>query len=290
MKGSVRLAESKSMLTHMPASLVAAVSRHAIRQPKVITLMTISSISVTTDLRCIMVCTLACISASASSVTVLRQSASEIKKGLIAKKATICSPTSTSASCPAFESQKLIRKRIIAKTVKPIEPPTCGLVSTSVCMKNIRSWLPSECMYSPPLATACSISSRSCSTPLSFTLERSMALTVIVESAIFVSAATWSLVTRRMLCFSRISSRRSMMYGTKSSVTPAKGSSSTMSRSDCELVRCRTSSKAIILRWPPDRPDTNSPAMVPPIFTSGLYDAFFAPPAPLSSFCEYRFQ
>eukprot|EP00964_Phaeocystis_antarctica_P057536 scaffold34048_cov71-Phaeocystis_antarctica.AAC.2 len=80
------------------------------------------------------------------------------------------------------------------------------------------------------------------------------------------------------------------MKGTKSSVTPAKGSSSTMSRSDCELVRCRTSSKAIILRWPPDRPDTNSPAMVPPIFTSGLYDAFFAPPAPLSSFCEYRFQ
>ena len=54
-----------------------------------------------------------------------------------------------------------------------------------------------------------------------------MALTVIVESAILVRAATWSLVTRRMLCFSRISSRRSMMYGTKSSVTPAKGSSST---------------------------------------------------------------
>jgi len=50
MKGSVILAESKSILTHMPASLVTSVSRQAIRQPKVITLMTRSRISVTLEL------------------------------------------------------------------------------------------------------------------------------------------------------------------------------------------------------------------------------------------------
>ena len=35
------------LVTHMPALLVASVSRQAIRQPKVITLMTMISISVT---------------------------------------------------------------------------------------------------------------------------------------------------------------------------------------------------------------------------------------------------
>merc|ERR1719359_1441199 len=66
-----------------------------------------------------------------------------------------------------------------------------------------------------------------------------------------------------------------MMYGTKSSVTPANGSSS---------------SNSIILRWPPDKPAVNSPAMVPPIFTPGLYDSFFLPPDSLSSLSEYSFQ
>eukprot|EP00964_Phaeocystis_antarctica_P055546 scaffold32676_cov61-Phaeocystis_antarctica.AAC.2 len=82
------------------------------------------------------------------------------------------------------------------------------------------------------------------------------------------------------------------MYGTKSSVTPAKASSSTMRSSDWVLVRCRTSSKSIILRWPPDRPAVNTPAMVPPILTPGLYDSFFFPSAAcsLSTLSEYRFQ
>ena len=77
----------------------------------------------------------------------------------------------------------------------------------------------------------------------------------------------------------------------------------------------------LILRWPPDRPAVNlpggwglegwvwlevrrlkvkvgasvrgevrvrvgSPAMVPPIFTFGLYDTFFMPPPPTSVFSE----
>ena len=59
------------------------------------------------------------------------------------------------------------------------------------------------------------------------------------------------------------------MYGTKSSVTPANGSSSTMSRPSLPSVRWRTSSKSSSLRWPPEKPAVNSPAIVPPTRMSG---------------------
>eukprot|EP00964_Phaeocystis_antarctica_P109376 scaffold73853_cov50-Phaeocystis_antarctica.AAC.5 len=80
------------------------------------------------------------------------------------------------------------------------------------------------------------------------------------------------------------------MYGTKSSVTLVKGSSSTISSSDWVLVRWRTSSKIIILRWPPDRPAVNAPPIVPPILMFGLYDAFLPPLPPSSVSSEYSFQ
>ena len=61
-----------------------------------------------------------------------------------------------------------------------------------------------------------------------------------------------------------------------------------MSRSFELSVRWRTSSKSIILRWPPERPAVNSPAIVPPILMAGLYEAFFAPPSTV--FFAYRSQ
>ena len=105
MKGSVRLAESKSIETHIPASLIVGVSRQPTRQPKETTLITTRRRSVTHDLSARLACTEQCISASASSIIVLRQSVSAMRKGLIAKKAMICSATSTSASEPGAESQ-----------------------------------------------------------------------------------------------------------------------------------------------------------------------------------------
>eukprot|EP00964_Phaeocystis_antarctica_P053423 scaffold31352_cov68-Phaeocystis_antarctica.AAC.3 len=56
MKGSVRLARSKSIATHISASLVTGVSSTATRQPQATVMTTTSSMSVTTDLAASMLC------------------------------------------------------------------------------------------------------------------------------------------------------------------------------------------------------------------------------------------
>jgi len=229
-------------------------------------------------LRARLACAETCISAAASSAIVFRQSVRWMRYGLMAKKATICSPTSSSASEPGRESQKVSRNMTIAKAVKPSTPWMLGLRGlSSVAAKKRRSCEPTAPSYSAPEATACRKSSRSYPFESTHTFERSTAETTTVESAISVSVWTWSLVTRRILCFCRISFSRITMKGTKSSVTPANGSSSTSSRSDEPAVRCLTSSKRSILRCPPDSPLVNWPAMVPPICTLGLYDTFCLP-------------
>mmetsp|Transcript_11381 Transcript_11381/g.23813 ORF Transcript_11381/g.23813 Transcript_11381/m.23813 type:complete len:224 (-) Transcript_11381:374-1045(-) len=157
-------------------------------------------------------------------------------------------------------------KRIITKVVKPATPARAGLEATSTSKKNQRSSFEVSWTYSFPVATACSDRSRPTpSCPLILTLVRSRADTVMVLSAMPVRVETWSFVTRRTLCFARISSSTSTMYGTKSSVTPAKGSSRQSRSSDWWRIRWRISSNSRILRCPPERPAVNSPAMVPPM-------------------------
>eukprot|EP00966_Prymnesium_polylepis_P237419 5490927-Prymnesium_polylepis.1 len=125
MNGSVRLAESKSMKSRYSALASSPVPVHALRMPKEKAQIATRSTRTTHDLSARLVWIDECISASASSIIVLRQSESAIRYGLIAKKATIWIATSTSASEPGFEPQKVARNMSIANTVKPTTAINC---------------------------------------------------------------------------------------------------------------------------------------------------------------------
>mmetsp|Transcript_17113 Transcript_17113/g.57800 ORF Transcript_17113/g.57800 Transcript_17113/m.57800 type:complete len:210 (-) Transcript_17113:122-751(-) len=170
----------------------------------------------------------------------------------------------TKGSEPLEVFQNVRRKHPKAKAVKAKMPNSAADPLTSVSQKKRRppSTPPSKFL---PEETAFKACARSANAPFTATFDRSMAETRNVLSASVVKASMWSLVTSSTEWSWDSTSKRPTIHGTKSSVTPAKGSSKTMSMPLWPATRWQMSSKSSILRWPPERPAVNSPAMVPPI-------------------------